>query len=243
MGFSFNISLIEAKIIKAERIYLELLTSEQDYEKLLELEKKNLKDDYIKSLYAERPEDIDFGHISHQVSAKFSRNCRLKDDEKDFYKLYYVIKLASGEIIGTFEMFSCYSGIEFALFIDQDHGHQYYGTEALNTVIDFLKKNSTVSKVKWECNADNKGSVGVAKKCGFVHFKDWVVYDERMASTFYLTIDRNNNTEPEQKIPTIQEEKKYITENSFVPADNLLTILKDMAGGSLPEEFTVELEF
>ena len=198
MAFTFNTTLKDSTLIQGERINLELLLTDQDYKDLINLSKKNYKDDYIKSLYAEKPDDIDFDHTKFLVSTKYRRNKSYGDETTRFAKLYYVIKLKcsthstcdlatrSGEIIGTFEIYGCNGGVEFGLFIDQDHSHQKYGTEALNIMIDFLKKNSSIEKIKWECDTDNKGSVGVAKNCGFVHQSDSELYKGRMSSCFCL---------------------------------------------------------
>lgn len=177
-----------AKLISTERLNLELLTDRTDLEQLVELGKKNLAKRHIQSLYAERPEYIDEHHVKFQMYQKFERNTGFEADDKEFSKLYYVLKLKSGEIIGTLEMYGCREGIEFGLFIDQDHSHQKFGTEALTAAIEFIKKNSSIPTAKWECNADNIGSVGVAKKCGFVHQNDWKIYEGRIASTFLLTL-------------------------------------------------------
>ena len=185
MAFALNICLKDALVIKSERVYLELLLSEKDKDDLLELCKKNFKDDYIKSLYGENPKYIDFSHTVFQVSTKFSRNHNYNDDSTKFTKLYYVVKLNTGEIIGTFEIYGSGTNcVEFGLFIDQEHSRQHYGTQVLNTAIEFLKNNSSIGTIKWECNADNAGSTGVAKKCGFIHSADWEIYKGRTASTF-----------------------------------------------------------
>jgi RimJ/RimL family protein N-acetyltransferase len=191
MSITLKVSLKDAKIIPAERLYLELLLTQDDYDNLLKIVERNHENDYIKSLYGERPEDVNFGHSIYNMSAKFRRNKSYTGDmtTKQFYRLYYVVKLLnSNEIIGTLEIYGNRQCIEFGLFIDNQKSHQRYGTEALNAAIAFLKQNSNIRTFKWECNADNAGSVGVAKNCGFVHHKDWVIYGARVASTFFLSL-------------------------------------------------------
>jgi RimJ/RimL family protein N-acetyltransferase len=218
MSFSFDISLKDAHIIQGQRIYLELLLKQEDHKQLLDLCRKNCEGDYIKSLYSAPSESIDFNNIEFQVTMKLYRNKYYMneywfDNTARFAKLYYVVKktLASciqsqvnsdeksedcfttdnentEEIIGTFEIYASGSGVEFGLFIDHDHSRQHYGTEVLNTVIDFLKKNSAIKTILWECASDNVGSIGVAKKCGFVHTKYCEMYKGKMASVFQLNI-------------------------------------------------------
>lgn len=190
MTFSFDITLKEALIIKGKRIYLELLLKQEDFNNLLQLSKNNYKNDYIKTLYAEKPEYVTFSKTEFQIRTKYNRNISTQNDRKVFDRLYYTIKLQSGEIIGTLEMYSSYDAVEFGLFVDQDHSHQGYGTEALSTAIDFIRNNSNITKLKWECDRDNPGSVGVAIKCGFNHQSDSLIYSGRMASCFYLTLVR-----------------------------------------------------
>lgn len=185
MSFELNICLKDAKVIKSDRVYLELLLCEKDRDDLLDLCKKNYENDYIKSLYGENPKYIEFNYTIFHVSTKFSRNCNYKENSTKFTKLYYVVKLKTGEIIGTFEIYGSGTGcVEFGLFIDQEHSHQYYGSEVLKTAIEFLKNNSSIKTIKWDCNADNVGSIGVVKKCGFIHSADWEIYKGRMASTY-----------------------------------------------------------
>lgn len=182
-----NIKISDAVFISGERIILELLTNE-DYAELINLCEINLENDYIKSLYAQKPEFVDLGLIEYFISCKIVRNNKCDMSENNFDGLYYVVKLKNGKIIGALEMYDFTEGIEFGLFIDRNHSCQHYGTEVLNTIIDFIKKNSSIRKFKWDCNTDNKGSIAVAKKCGFVHRNNWMIYEGRIISTFFLEL-------------------------------------------------------
>lgn len=191
MSITLNVSLKDAKIIVAPRLYLELLLTQDDHDNLLKVVERNHENGYINSLYGEPPEDVDYDHSEYCISEKFRRNKLYVGDmeTKQFSKLYYVVKLSSSnDIIGTIEIYGTRQCVEFGLFIDNQKSHQGYGTEALTAAIAFLKQNSNIKKFKWDCNVDNAGSIGVAKKCGFIHHKDWEIYEGRIASTFYLLV-------------------------------------------------------
>ena len=199
MSIQLNACLKDIIILQSERLYLELLLKKDDHKNLLEVFRRNYENgsDYPKSLYGDHPDSVDFDHSRYYVNAKFERNHWLAEDmeTKSFNKLYYAVKLKStdqqkpDEIIGTVEIYGNQRCLEFGLFIDQRYSHQKYGTEALKRAIEFVKQNTSVKKIKWECNADNVGSVGVATKCGFIHDSDWFIYEGRKASTFYLSLE------------------------------------------------------
>ena len=186
---SFN----KVETILTTRCKLDLLLGEDDSKLLLELKQNNLTNDYIKSLYGEKPEYINKYYITSQHHPKIRENVVVKENSLEakvqFYKLYYVIKLKeTGEIIGSLEIFDKDECLEFGLFIDQDHSQKGFGTEIMIAVIIFLQQYSKIKKLRWSCNKNNIRSISIAKKCGFVHDHDWIIYRNRIASTYYLNL-------------------------------------------------------
>ena len=192
IGLKDGFTLADMKTFSTKRLEISVLLEDEDYETLLALGKANLKDDYIKSLYAQKPENVYEDTIDWQMSAKFSRNQDLfrKPNQTNAARLYYAVRLNdTREIIGTFEIYGV-NPLEFGLFIDKAKSHQGFGTEVLNAGIQLVSDKTTAKKVIWECNADNVGSTNVAKKCGFIFVRDWELYYGRKASTFALDLPR-----------------------------------------------------
>lgn len=148
----------------------------------------------MKTLYFLDPQYINFDFTMQQVSIKHERNKNIKDNDKNFSILYYVIKLESGVIIGILDInhFEYCRAIGFGLFIGQKYSGKGYRTNVINTIIEFLKKNKISKKeLKWECYSNNEASVRLAKKCGFVYDPDcdMEVYDDQISCVFKMILE------------------------------------------------------
>jgi len=188
MSIILDVVLENAKIISGNRLYLELLLDTTDRDNLCELVKKNFKDDYIKSLYLLNPDEVTVNYCEYSINKKINNNKLYTEELRQFNELYYVIKLASGEIIGTINIYGEQDHIEIGLFIDYQHAHKHYGTETIQTIIEFLKKHSATRELIWDCDANNLGSVGVALNCNFVHQKDYTLCDGTTSKIFTLSL-------------------------------------------------------
>lgn len=188
MSIILDVVLENAKIISGNRLYLELLLDITDRDNLCELVKKNFKDDYIKSLYLLNPDEVTVNYCEYSINKKINSNNLHTKESKQFEELHYVVKIKSGEIIGKISIYGEQDHIEISLLIDYQHAHQRYGTEAVQTIIEFLRKHSVTRELKWDCDANNLGSVGVALNCNFVHQKDYTLCNGTTSKIFTLSL-------------------------------------------------------
>ena len=172
--------------IPGNRINIELLRNKSDYDIILNLHVKNLKDNYIKSLFQENVADVTIETITRDLWSRFSTNLLCRWDEKRFYQLFFIIRLNSGEIIGAIDVYGSWAIAGLGIFISAEYSNQKYGTEAIMTIIQYLKENTDIIKLKWECDYDNMSSLKIAKKCGFTFSHNFEIRTENVGSTFYL---------------------------------------------------------
>ena len=188
MTFYLKTGLNGAKIITSPRLFMEMLLDKNDYYKLIILQRANLANNYIKSAFRDHPTSVTDSSILEDLTIKYDTNRQYDHDEIEFYSIYYVIKLITGELIGTIDLYGDTQSVEFGVFIDASHSGKNYGTEAVQSIIQFLKKNSTVRKLKWECDVGNTGSITLAQKCGFVYSNQTEIYPGRFCYVFYLNL-------------------------------------------------------
>lgn len=181
------------KIITTNRCHLEFLLNENDSQNLLLLKQFNLKNDYIKPLYIDFPNDVNKKVIEIMHNFRYKKNLEVfqtVDNIIPFQSLYYLVKLKdSKEIIGSLEMCNSINEkncISFGLFIDQKYSRQGFGTETLMAGITFLKQYCNIEKLKWDCYKNNTRSINIAKKCGFRHAYNFIIERNIYVSTFYL---------------------------------------------------------
>ena len=165
-----------------------------DRKALLDLCRKNLENGYIKRYYGIPPENVNMDYIEEDIDSKISDNKHHVSYLGNAYsynynRLFYVVKTKYGQIIGKLELTSCTDdNAEIGLFIGEDHNHLDYGREAILAIINFVKRFSNITKIRWECNNDHAESIALAKNCGFVYSHDQLVYAERITCVYYLTI-------------------------------------------------------
>ncbi|TLS36727.1 GNAT family N-acetyltransferase [Pseudalkalibacillus caeni] len=89
--------------------------------------------------------------------------------DKDDY-MFAIETLESQEFIGTIAVYkvnwkngTCYVGIS----IGPEHQGKGYGTDSMNTLLDFIFQYMNVNKVKLEVFAFNKQAIRSYEKCGF----------------------------------------------------------------------------
>lgn len=182
------------KTIQTDRCQLEFLTNDTDAKAILSLKQINLRNDYIKPMYICSPNDVTKKTIEllHNFRINKNREIDKQFDHISFKSLYYVIRLKeNGRIIGSLEIcdsISENSAIGFGLFIDQKYSSQGLGTEVLIAIINFLRQYCTIRKLRWDCYRNNARSISMAKKCGFIHDRNWLMERSTEISTFYLLI-------------------------------------------------------
>lgn len=83
---------------------------------------------------------------------------------------FAIEKLDTTEFIGTIGLFrfnwkngTCYVGIA----IHQDQQNKGYGTDAMQTLVDFIFTNLNLNKVKLDVFSFNPGAIRSYQKCGF----------------------------------------------------------------------------
>jgi RimJ/RimL family protein N-acetyltransferase len=206
MALINNLPLDELLEIATRRLQLSVLLEQHDCEQLVEVMARNLAYDYIKSLFHEQPDEIDFEFVQDSVNEKLRDNqtivARIRDDLAanegviEFPRLYYLIRL-DGAIIGTCLLYSNWDGSsEFGLFIDREHARHGYGTESIQALIELLRTHSpAVRNIYWTSLRDNAASIAVARKCGFTHCYDYYQDDDgddsdngQMLSVFELLL-------------------------------------------------------
>ena len=190
MTFKLNINLHRAKILSSTRIYLELLLTENDYDELLNVFKRNYTDNYLRFLYS-MPSD----RICYEISERCTNehvvdNLSYDDNENEFEKLYYVIKLKNNQIIGGFDIYMCDNDLEIGLFIDKEHAGKGYGTEAVNLIIKLFENYSQIERIKWTCDVKNIASEKIAKKCNFIYTELKYISPGVTDKIFYLNFVR-----------------------------------------------------
>lgn len=188
MTFYLKTGLIGAKQIITDRLFLELLLDTNDHKRLMILHHENLANNYIHSSFRDHPSTININSINEDLTLKYDTNRFYSNDEIEFYSIYYVIKLVNGEIIGSVDLYGDSKIVELGIFIDRNHSGKKYGTEAIQSIIEFLRKNSTIQKLKWECDINNVGSISIAQKCGFIYNGNSEIYPGRQCYVFYLNL-------------------------------------------------------
>lgn len=187
---NLKIKVKSSVIIFSENIYLELFLSESDKTKFLEIIKKNHQGNYINSLYSEPHDKINYEFSKWEITMKHFRNKSLNMDSYNILKPYYLVRLKdSRKIIGGVEVSLNNLNANIGLFIDKSHSNKGFGTESINCIVNFLKNNSKVKSVIWECYNNNHGSLKLAKKCGFDYIHDKQDDKDRTISTFILKIN------------------------------------------------------
>lgn len=197
MTFSLDISIEKSTLINGERINLEMLLNYDDYCMLLSLFKSNHLNNYLSSLYALSPDKINF-----ELTERIVRDRLLTSIIYYYYKmehyliLYYVIK-KNEEIIGAISLFTNNNKndinndeVEIGIFIGQEFARQGYGTEAVKLLIDFVRCNSQIKRIKWICEIDNVASINIASKCNFVYSGSGMFDDKRSSLNYILYFDR-----------------------------------------------------
>ncbi|XWV26809.1 N-acetyltransferase [Tupanvirus soda lake] len=174
------------KTIQGKRINLELLLNNDDHKNFLVMCVQNYESGYIQSFF--RESDVDMDLIKFYVDLYLEDNLLNYPKSKVLEGINYMIKLKTGQIIGVLQLYCCAEGLALGLFIDQKYSRQNYGTEAVNTAIEFVKKHTDIQMLVWECNITNIGSATVAKKCGFIHVGDIKDEDNHDLSVFYLNL-------------------------------------------------------
>ncbi len=179
--------------IPATRFDLVILLEEADADALCVLAEKNFENDYIKSAFTIPPEQV--GFFTFNLNHFFDWNKNVESfritnlTSHRVSSLKYVIKLKNSvEIIGSLDIYGPDEETHLGVFIDREKAHQRYGTEVIQTIIQFLKEKTLAKKVIWECYLDNIGSMGIAKNCDFTHERDFELYEGHMASRFYLPL-------------------------------------------------------
>lgn len=186
MSFYLKTGLSGARMINGPRLIMEILLDKNDQKKLIALHNENLSNNYIHSAFRDDPTAVTANSINEDITIKYDTNHQYARDEIEFYSIYYVIKLIPGNIIGAIDLYGDSHMVEIGIFIDKNHAGKNYGTESVKSVIDFLKKNSTIQKLKWECDINNVGSISIAKKCGFTYSNKTELYPGRFCYVFYL---------------------------------------------------------
>jgi RimJ/RimL family protein N-acetyltransferase len=74
--------------------------------------------------------------------------------------------------------------VEIGLFIDKDLAGKGFGSEAVNTMVNFSKNNSQLKKIKWCSDADNLASIKLATiklatNCNFTYVEPNMFYEEK----------------------------------------------------------------
>lgn len=188
MTFYLKTGLTGAKNINGQRLIIELLLDPKDVPILNTILTKNLKSGYIYHLFRDDPTQINNEYIYEDTDIKYRINKYYTNDEIEFYGLYYVVKLLSGEIIGTIDLYGDSNILEIGIFVDADYAGKNYATEAVEVMIRFLKNNSTIGKLKWQCDVTNFASIRVANKCGFQFDQEKDITPGRSSYVFYLDL-------------------------------------------------------
>lgn len=175
--------------IPGDRIDINFLKNKADYDAILELHLKNLDNDYIKPVYRQNFVFITADTVKNDLWFRFSANLWCGFNQKQFNQLFFIVRLKSGEIIGAIDVSGFWQMVELGIFIAKQYSQKNYGTEAIQIMIDFLRKNTDIIKLKWECDYDNMGSLKIAKKCGFIFSHNFEMYTDKIGSSFYLDLD------------------------------------------------------
>ncbi len=195
MTFGLDIGIRDSVIIHGNKIILELLLNSFDLYDLLGLYEHNHRNDYLRSMYS-----LDFDKINYELSSRLVVDHLLsnvhycKYDMKEYSILYYAIKDKNNQIIGSVSIYDDeyikQDVIEIGIFIDQKNAGQGFATEAVNTIINFIKNNSQIKKIKWICNMHNIASVKIANKCDFSYVGTCLFGEERTGLEYELNLIR-----------------------------------------------------
>lgn len=171
---------IELSDIEGKRYSLVLCFKRSDADDALLCVKKNLKDNHVKGLYENDPEDIDDDFCDKQVITKYKRNEywhesavkqlqeSTENEKKSFYRLYFVVKDETEKIVGTCEIHQESKQVfQLGVFVDNQICQRGLGTAIVKSCLKFLKDYTDVTKVAWECYANNAASNKLALKTGF----------------------------------------------------------------------------
>ena len=185
-----KITVNSAIIIYSDKIYLELLLKELDKTNLLEVIKKNHSSSYINSLYSEQSNKINYEYSKCEISMKYFRNQSIDLLSYNFIKLYYVIKIKETQkIIGSIEISINDLNASIGLFIDESYSNKGFGSASVKCILNFLKNNSNIKTVIWECYKYNTNSLKIAKNCGFKYSHDKQDDTNRIISSFFLELN------------------------------------------------------
>lgn len=185
------------RVFETNRLRLILLDGFHIRNSLLHVIEKNYKDDYIKPIYAERPEHVNFNYSRFNIVRKCREMRQLEEKCGGSETVYcnflcYVITLQDDTIVGACEFYkSRENSVEVGVFIDFEHAGNGYAGEAIVALIALLRAHTDIETVKWDCDTDNARSVAVARKCGFTHHSDYQIYEGRMSSVFHLHLERD----------------------------------------------------
>lgn len=149
------------KILKGERITLKLLSATiknaEDVFSTVDNNREHLKPWFPWEAFTKAPED----------SFKFLMS--VEEDNKKGKKYQYGIYLGNEYIgnVGIFDVDQDDKKAEIGYWLSSKHLRKRYMTEAVGVLEKEVFNKLGINRMQLRCDEKNKGSAGVAKKCGY----------------------------------------------------------------------------